>query len=55
VIFSSGEREEEEEEEKKRKRERSPLFLLFCLSTKSSYVLFAVVPHRAFFLLSIID
>jgi len=54
VIFSSGEREEEEEE-KKRKRERSPLFLLFCLSTKSSYVLFAVVPHRAFFLLSIID
>jgi hypothetical protein len=42
-----------EEKKKKRKRERgrekSSFFLILPLNEESSYVLFAVVPHRAFF------
>jgi hypothetical protein len=53
VIFSFSGREEKKREEREREREVvflfPPLSLLFSFSMESSYVLFAVVPHRALF------
>lgn len=53
--LSPEEKKKKRNKKKKEEREREKSFffppLLFSLSTKSSYVLFAVVPHRALFFL----